>query len=425
MDIKVKLFAPQIKALKSNKEVVLLLTSRGAGKSTLAVYWIIKKFVEQPHVLGFIGTPSHSQTNDLMTKLVNVLADIGLPYVLAKMPPASWRSTLADHSNYLSVLLPGNKLCQCRYATLANYEASRGISIGWMVIDEAALVDIRAYREVLLPALRGYGTDHQYQQLLLTTPRGVSNWVSELLDKPNVDVIRAPASSNFIEFNDEKIESFRNVMSDRQFRQEILGEIVNITDRTQFHGFSLNAVKEVKIDNNFKMAITSDQNVNPLTASLIYYKPDMVYIAKEIFIEGGTVNDLMASLSKFPELKNKNIGLYGDRSGNNKSVVSEHSFYKQLIDKCKAISIELSDRTLQSNPIIYDSRELVNAWLEKNKLIIDPGCKHLIKDMEKAQYTSDFKTDKKHYDPHLADAVAYFFWKQYGKKGSLVPGNLN
>jgi len=422
-NVDIKLFKPQIRTLQSTKDVILLLCGRGGGKSTVAVYWIIKKFVDQPHVIGFIGTPSHAQTNDLMTKLVNALSMLGIKYYIGKQPPGSWGSTLTDHGSYLSLMLPGNKLCQCRYGTLANYEATRGISIGWMVIDEAALVKEEAYKEVLIPALRGYGTAHQYQQLLLTTPKGISNWISNLLDVEYVDVIRAPSASNFIEFTKEKIDQYKEMMSDRQFRQEILGEVINISDASQFHAFTKAHVAEMPIDNTFRIAITSDQNITPLAASIIYYNSSKVYIADEIHIEGGaTVNDLVAALAKKSFLKGKAVNLYGDRSGNNRSVVSEQSFYKQLIIKCAAVGITLIDKTLQQNPIIYDSRELVNAWLEKNKVIINPICKHLIEDLEKSQYTADFKTDKRQYDPHHADAIAYFFWKEYSKSGKLSPG---
>lgn len=419
---KFKLFKSQERVLQSSASVTLLVAGRGVGKSTIACHWILKKIINETHVAGFIGTPSHAQTNDLMTKLVALLDNIGIRYVIGRQPPPSWGSSLTDHKQYLSILLPNKKLCQIRYGSLENFENHRGISIGWLVVDEAALVREIAYREVLLPALRGYGSDYNYQQLLLTTPKGVSNWVSQLMQNSSVNVIRAASIENKIEFNEEKIEQFRSMMSDRQFRQEILGEVLNQSERSQFHAFSITKVKEIDTT-NFRFAIASDQNISPLTANIILYSADKVFIHDEIHIEGGaTVSDLVAAIGKLNYLKGETVTLYGDRSGNNRSLTSETSFYQQLISRCKDIGISLIDKTLTKNPPIYESRELVNSWLEKDKLFIHPRCKNTINDLEKAQYTEDFKTDKKLFDPHHTDAIAYFFWKEFGKRSEIRSG---
>lgn len=415
-----KLFPSQRKILESDSEVTLLVAGRGVGKSYGATHWILKKILTQPHVTGFIGTPSHAQTNDLMTKLVNLLADIGIPYVIGKQPPTSWRSTLTDHKQYLSIMLPTGKLCQIRYGSLENYETHRGISIGWLVVDEAALVREVAYREVLLPALRGYGTDHNYQQLLLTTPKGISNWVSEIMDRSYVNIIRAPSIENRMEFTEEKIAAFKEMMSERQFRQEILGEVLNISERSQFHAFSISAVEEREIPHS-RWAITSDQNINPLVLNVVKYTKEAAIVWDEIHIEGGaTVADLVAAMKRqLDYLKGQSVNLFGDRSGNNRNLLSDTSFYQQLISRSKEVGIVLNDKTLTKNPPIYESRELLNAWFEKEKLWVHPRCKYTINDLEKAQYTEDFKTDKKHYDPHHTDGLAYMWWKEFGKRSTI------
>lgn len=422
-----KLFPSQSKVLRSKSEITLLVAGRGIGKSTVACHWVLGKIINEPEVIGFIGTPSHAQTNDLMTKLVNLLADIGIPYIIGKKPPTSWGSTLVDHKYYLSVMIPGRDKCShVRFGTLENYESHRGISIGWMVIDEAALIREVAYREVLLPALRGYGQEHIYSQLLLTTPKGISNWVSDLTENKKVEVIRAPSAENFIEFPQEKLDYIRDLMSDRQYRQEILGEIINVSSRSQFHAFTNDMIRDEDIEGRWKWGLCSDQNIDPLTLSVVKFSKDKVVIWDEIYIEGGaTVKDLVQEIVKKDYLKGGPLELFGDRSGNNRSLTSDESFYQQLISRCREKGFRLIDRTLNKNPPIYESRELVCAWMEKGKLFVRPNLKHIVTDFERCQYTEDFKTNKKVYDGHLADGFAYFMWKEFHQSGNKVLGSIS
>lgn len=420
MDVNFKLFPSQLKVLKSQQDVTLLLAGRGVGKSTIACHWVLDKIVNESHVMGFIGTPSHAQTNELMNKLVNLLSSLNFKYVIGKRP--KWDSSLTDHRQILSIKAPNGKLSQIRYGSLENYESHRGISIGWLLLDEAALIREIAYREVLLPALRGYGGDHNYSQLLLTTPKGISNWVSELIDMGNVNIIRAPSSENFIEFTDDKLEQFKGMMSNRQYRQEILGEVLNVSDLSMFHAFNKShLLKQLPIDKSLRLAIASDQNVAPLTSIILLFNDDKVYVVDEIYLESGTVGDLANEFIKRKYLKNVPIFLYGDRSGNNRNLISDDSFYQQLIKRCANNGIKLIDHTLNSNPNVFDSAELVNKWFEDNKLNIISNCKWLITDLEKAVYKKgELTTDKKAYDPHMADSLRYFFWREFGTRTTFT-----
>ena len=424
---RIKLFKSQSKVLKSNSEIILLLAGRGVGKSTIASHFVLKQLSQFPDVLGFVGAPSYAQTNDLMNKITSLLADCGIPYVIGKQPPKSWNSSLVEHKNYLSVMMPGCKSCsQVRYGSLENYESHRGISIGWLLIDEAALIREVAYREVLLPALRGNGSNHVYSQLLLTTPKGISNWVSDMISRNDVETIRAASSENFIEFPDKKIEQFKQLMSNRQFRQEILGEIINVSSRSIFHSFSHNNVEDYDIQ-DYRWALASDQNVDPAVMSIIKYNKTNAVVYDEIYIEGGaTVRDIISQLKKKSYIKDgKPVALFGDRSGHNRNVIVDTSYYQQLLIGIKQMGISVTDKTLRKNPIIYDSRELVNSLLEKNRMYVAPRCVHTITDFERAVYTEDFKTDKKSYDPHIAESIAYFVWKEYSNTSGKIIGNFN
>jgi hypothetical protein len=66
-----------------------------------------------------------------------------------------------------------------------------------------------------------------------------------------------------------------------------------------------------------------------------------------------------------------------------------------------------------ANPARFDRYVCVNNLLEKDRLVIDPRCKHLIADLEKVVYRPgttepDSTSDKTL--THMSDALGYGCW---------------
>lgn len=133
-----------------------------------------------------------------------------------------------DHT--LSFACGGEIVCR----SADNRDSLRGDGLDLVVIDEAALVDERAWTECLRPAL----SDRRGRALIISTPRGY-NWFAAAYQRgqdgsdPDWASWRFPSDTN--PFLDEaEIEGARLDMPDRVFRQEYLAEIIE--DGAVFRG---------------------------------------------------------------------------------------------------------------------------------------------------------------------------------------------
>lgn len=415
-----KLFPAQLKALQSPSKLTLMVSGRGFGKSTVAGHWLLKQLVDHPKVVGFAGSPTYAQTYNLATKFFTILNELGISYTFNKAPP--WKTLFPSHGNLLSVMLNGTPR-YIKFGSLDNYEAHRGWDFAYLLIDEAALVEEEAYTAVLLPALRGAGPTAKYPELMLTTPRGAGNWISQILDRKDASIIKAKSEENFYEFPPAKLELYKEIMTERLYKQEMEAEILAINDARIIYAFNSTCLTN-DIPTQGQLYLASDQNNSPLCALLIRAgTPDV--IVKEIVIpDSANVNELVKEITR-ANPKKESLILTGDRSGNNKTLVSNLTFYQQLIDQLRKAGIGVVDKTNNKNPSIFESAELTNKQLELGKLKIHNKCVTLIEELEKAVYKpGDFATDKKVIDPHLVDCLRYYAWtKYYSGATKILLGN--
>lgn len=117
-----------------------------------------------------------------------------------------------------------------KFYSAENYEAIRGETIDWLVLDEFALFKEAAWKEVIKPTL---ATRENAKVLMLSTPRG-KGWWYDLFKKANSNEISAvkwsavKASSMESPYvSKEFIEEFRESVSSSVFKQEILAEFID------------------------------------------------------------------------------------------------------------------------------------------------------------------------------------------------------
>lgn len=133
-----------------------------------------------------------------------------------------------DHT----IVVAGGGEIVCRSAD--NRDSLRGDGLDLVIIDEAALVDERAWTECLRPAL----SDRKGRALIISTPRG-HNWFAAAYQRgrdpaePEWASWRFPSATNPC-LDAEEVEGARRDMPDRVFRQEYLAEFIE--DGAVFRG---------------------------------------------------------------------------------------------------------------------------------------------------------------------------------------------
>ena len=412
-----RLFGPQwdfLAASHQGHQELVFLAARSVGKSVVSGHFVRERILTTPG-RGAIIAPTLSQAQEVLNYLIPLLDEMGVEHRWGRKPPQDWCSDVVEYRNVLSVYHPsfGCKtiyVCSCENKS---YENIRGKSLSWFLMDEAALVPENVLPEVLEPALRGQGGDFAYLKAYLTSPRGSANWVSRIALEPGIHtaVIHAPMASNHIEWPAHRIEELRQRLPPRVFKQECLGEIVDVGDASQIHVKPL--IQDRPMPESPTVWVSSDQNVSPLTAVLAWRHEGHTHAWDEILIEdSATASELAREIRRKLPKGTKRLALTGDASGNARNVIEHRSFYQKLIELLRDAGIKTRDRTLRKNPGVFNSREQLNEMFTSGTLSVAPRCKNLQRDMLKARYTPDLTTDKRFFDPHLLDALAYLCWAQ-------------
>lgn len=374
--------------------------------------------------MGLILAPTYSQAENTLKSLTKVLDEFNVEWTWNKTPAFAF-SNLPSHNNILSAYI-NSQLKQVRLGSADQYDNLRGLNLSWCCFDEAAMADEAAYQTVA-PCLRGQGRNYQYQQLLLSTPRG-RNWLYNNFcakEMSKVEVIRAGSQENFIEFPPDKIEFLKSTMSKKMYEQEVLGMIVEQNTNAVFYSFdaATHIVKEHEEDKNIWnkgiIWVSCDQNISPLISIVGVTETGndknkrMIHVLDECYIEdNGNVMDMAKMIATKIKAPPGRIEVYGDRSGKNRNLVG-FSYYQNLFAELKKHGWYVVDKTNITNPPVYDSAEEVNRRFETKTLTVSQRCQHLIADMDNACYKENsLDIDKKAYDPHLADALRYIAYQQ-------------
>lgn len=225
---KLEFFGKAKEFLHSDAEITVLIASRGFGKSVVASYLAAKKMANGES--GILMAPTYKDViGGLLRNVVKIFEQQG--YVEGK------HFIINNKVNELYLLdQHGEVKSFCVFRSADNPECARGVTdVSWFVMDEAALCKKMAF-DATIPVLRGEGiTDTQIY--LITSPRGIGNWVSELFFDGATESIQASVY-DCTWMTDEQREKFiaknKKLYSDAFFRQEILGEIIDINADSVF-----------------------------------------------------------------------------------------------------------------------------------------------------------------------------------------------
>lgn len=407
----VTIFPFQEKILSSDTPVTIAICGRSSGKSHGAAWWAIKKATECDG-MGLVVAPTYQQAEVPIKYIMQFLSELGVRYTYNKTP--GWaQSTLPSHSNILSMDLNG-KLKQIKMASADVEDNLRSGSYSWVLIDEACYISEEAW-QVVAPTLRGQGTNFNYQTLMISSPAG-KNWLyNSFLETPTNDirVIQAPSYENVLQVDDKKLKLWQATMSSRMYRQEILAEILDTNLNAIFYAYTSEIVKPLQATSN-NLIVSLDQNVSPGAGVIIEKVGETYHVLDEIYIDDGAnyQSYVREIVRKVPQ--GANITLRGDASGNARNVAALSTFYDSVITELKQLGLTVKSDVNRKNPKVYESREHVNMLIEQNRLFISSNCKHLQKDMEMAEWKADkvYETDKRKYDPHVAESLVYGVWKE-------------
>ena len=286
-----------------------------------------------------------------------------------------------------------------------NPDTLRGVSMDYLVMDEAAMIDHRMWTEVCRPAL----SDRQGGGIFLTTPKGKNSWVYQLWQGAHEQENWGAFKYTTLEGGNvlpEEIEQARNELDDKSFRQEYEASFETYAGSIYYNWDSKKHIKKQDVDfkKNEILHVAMDFNVSPLVAAICRVNSNEISVIDEISMEGSNTFEMAEELiNRYPDNR---LWVYPDASGQARKTSSNTSDHHILRNSGFLLKVR------NINPPVKDRIAAVNASLKavdgSVKLTVDPKCRNLIKCISSQTYKEGTQIpDKSSNLDHMNDAIGY------------------
>lgn len=231
---KVKLLPKQKQFVYSTARTTAYCAGRSSGKTFAMAFLISSKLTTGISVLAV--APTYPLLNAVLIKdTLEMLRRYGWKYNYNKT------DKLLILSNR-----DGSELSRCYFRSADCYDTIRGISnVAVLVMDEAAYCAQEAY-DVCLACLRGENIRNP-QAYLVSTPKGFSNWFSQVFMAETTESIKGSSLDNTY-IDEGFVEMLKERYSDSFAEQEIYAEILDSTSAGVFKANDVTLLKEMKYE---------------------------------------------------------------------------------------------------------------------------------------------------------------------------------
>lgn len=382
----------------------------GCGKSRALCQEAVKLSYINAGRHGLIGAPTYPMLRDAtQASLLEILDDSGIPYDLHKA------------ENVLVMKDTGSRIL---FRPVEDFERLRGTNLAWFGLDEMTYSPEQAWlrlegrlRDPKAKRLCGFavwtpkGHDWVYRRFLDSTVEGYETIISRPMENRHV-LDKVP----------DFYERLKHSYDEKFYRQEVLGEYLNIQDGLVYHAFQKEThVKDLDLDPSLPLMWALDFNVDPMSSVIVQIDGETVLVLDEIVLSRASTKDACEEfVNRFPTHE-KGLVVHGDASGSHRqtSGTTDWNIIKEFMRGGRHMKV--SYRFPKANPPVRERVALVNAKLKcaagEVGLFVSPKCKELVKDFEEVSYKPDSGIVDKNRDPrrtHLSDALGYLLWQEFG-----------
>lgn len=287
------------------------------------------------------------------------------------------------------------------YTGANNYDSAfRGPNVSWIWADEADYYKPIAW-ETMLGRLR-VAPEILY---VTSSPKGFNHIYDYFYKNASGDtlVLNAPTWEN-LSLSNRYIKTLKKTYSPRLFEQEVCAKRLHLNVGAVFDEFNRKKhVSECRdlLEDSDQLYFFTDYNISNYCGTYMFFKNGTVYaIGEEHLKYQGSRVMAEKVKAKFPD---RPVIVIGDSTGNNKrDVAIDKTNYQHFQDAGL-----LTEKFL--NPPVESRIICANSHLFHNRLVIDPSCPNLIRDLELLAWTEDGKKiDKSDISlSHAADGYTY------------------
>lgn len=366
------------------------VSGRRFGKTHIAIRELAKHAAHHNKICWYIG-PSYRMSRQIVwDKLKQKLTDINW---VRKINETDMRIELVNGS---VIALRGAD----------NFDSLRGVGLDFIVLDEVADIDEKAWSEVLRPTL----SDKQGRALFLGTPKGRGNWLFDLYQRGQDPNEHQWESWQYTTVDggvvpEAEIESARNDLDARTFRQEYMAQFETYGGAIYYNFDRQQHVRAYTQAIPANIMLFCDFNVNPMSAAIAVQTEQGLHVIDEIMIYGSNTDELVQEVrTRYPTQR---ITAFPDPAGAQRKTSAGGRTDITILQNA---GFQVKYRN--SHPSVRDRINSVNSLLKNSKeiarLFVDPKCKRVIECLEKQLYKEGTQVPDKDagYD-HMNDAIGY------------------
>ena len=367
----------------------VVIAGRRWGKTHLAIRELAKA-CREPMKRAFYVAPTYRQAKQIVWDTLKWrLQDLG------------WARKI-NESDLTITLINGSSI-SLRGAD--NPDSLRGVGLDFVVMDEFAMIDEKAWSEVLRPTL----SDKQGSAMFISTPMGQGNWAYDLYQRGQAQEEHNWESFQYTTLSggnvpEDEIAQAMQDLDERTFRQEYLATFETAGNRI-YYSFDRGTHVRANSHDTEVLYTGWDFNIDPMSVIVAVRQKDHLHVIDEIRMFSSNTQEAVEEIKgRYPKSR---IWAFPDPASRQRKTSAGGTTDLTILQnagfvvKCPASHTPVRDRINAVNSRLKSAKGDVN-------LTFAPGVKNTIEGLERQTYKAGTTTPDKDsgYD-HMNDALGY------------------
>jgi phage terminase large subunit len=388
--MKITLTKPQHKVSSSKKRFRVLVSGRRFGKTYLCITEMMKYAAKVKQNIWYVAPTFKMAREIVWSQLKEMLYSF------------NWIDNINESNLTITIKKTGSKIS---LKGCENYDGLRGTGLNFLILDEFADIDEKAWTEVL----RASVADTEGDVLMCGSPKGYGNWAYRMYMKGQEDSEWDSFQFTTLQggmVSKEEIEQAKQDIDIRTFRQEFEGTFENYAGAVYYNFHPVDNVKKKEIDWSKPLHIGLDFNVDPMSASIAQIDKDIIHFIDEIVIYSSNTDEMVQEIKDRYGSKMK-IFMYPDPACRQRKTSAGGRTDLTILQnagfnvKCKLKHSPVRDRINAVNSRLKDSNG-------KRYIYVNPSCKTIIKGLQRQIYKENTNIpDKAEGFDHMNDSIGY------------------
>ena len=388
--MKITLTKPQHAVSNSKRRFRVLVSGRRFGKTYLCITEMMKYATKVKQNIWYVAPTFKMAREIVWSKLKQMLSDF------------KWVDVINESNLSIRIKKTGSiiSLKGCE-----NYDSLRGVGIDFLILDEFADIEEKAWTEVLRASI----ADTEGDVLMCGSPKGYGNWSYRMYLKGKQEKEWDSFQYTTLQggmVSKEEIEQAKQDIDIRTFRQEFEGTFENYAGSVYYNFHAVENVKEKKIDYSKPLHIGLDFNVDPMSASVAQIDKNIIHFVDEIVIYSSNTDEMVDEIKDRYGSKVKII-VYPDPACRQRKTSAGGRTDLSILQNA-GFSVKCK---LKHSPV-RDRINAVNSSLKsadgKRYIYVDPSCKIITKGLQRQIYKENTNIpDKEQGFDHMNDSIGY------------------